>query len=358
MDFNFTLTLDCAPEEVSWEIVNQESEEVVASALPGTYVEDEATVQVTECLIQDCYTFRLLDQGGNGLTPDFFWECSSEGDYQATDGTGMVLFEMMNADFGSSIEYNFCLPAVFGCTDENACNYDEEANMDNGTCMMTGEMCNDGDDGTVLDALDENCDCVGIPAVYGCTDPDACNYDETLGANVDDGSCYEMGVGNISGSVFPFAGGEFVYTYNGVAGSTLSWSVNGGEIIAGQGTPEATVLWGTEDDFGAVYVLESDATGCEGQAVRTVQILNVSRVEDHEVVDAALMPNPARGHVSLVWEDLQNAGAHVVVYDVLGAKVMTTVTTGMLDIQSLAPGRYTVVASIREARVTLPLMVK
>ena len=358
VDFNFTLILDCAPEEVSWEIVSQESGEVVASVLPGTYVEDEATVQVTECLVQDCYTFRLLDQGGNGLTPDFFWECFSEGDYQATDGTGMVLFEMTSADFGSSVEHNFCLPAIFGCTDENACNYNEEANMDNGTCMMTGEVCNDGDDETVFDALDENCDCVGIPAVYGCTDPDACNYDEALGANVDNGSCYEMGVGNVSGSVFPFAGGEFVYTYNGVEGSTLTWSVDGGEIIAGQGTSEVTVLWGTEDLFGAVYVLETDDTGCEGQAVRTVQILNVSSVEDLRVVDAVLMPNPARGQVSLVWPDLQYAEAQLVVYDVLGAEVMTAVTTGVMDIQSLAPGRYTVVASIRDAKVTLPLMVK
>jgi len=358
VDFNFTLILDCAPEEVSWEIVSLQSEEVVASVLPGTYLEEEATVQVTECLVQDCYTFRLLDQGGNGLTPDFFWECFSEGDYQATDNTGMVLFEMMNADFGSLIEYNFCLPAIFGCTNENACNYDEEANMDNGTCMMTGELCDDGDDETVFDAIDENCNCVGVPAVYGCTDPDACNYDETLDANVDDGSCYEMGVGNVSGSVFPFAGGEFVYTYNGVAGSTLSWSVNGGEIIAGQGTTEVTVLWGTEDMFGAVYVLETDDTGCEGEAVRTVQILNVSAVEDLDRVEAMLMPNPAKGQVSLVWDDLQYAGAQVVLYDVLGAEVLTTVTTGVMDIQSLAPGRYTVVASIRDVQVTLPLIVK
>ena len=45
--------------------------------------------------------------------------------------------------------------------------------MDNGTCMMTGELCDDGDDETVFDALDENCNCVGVPVVYGCTDPDA-----------------------------------------------------------------------------------------------------------------------------------------------------------------------------------------
>ena len=110
VDFNFTLTLDCAPEEVSWEIVSLQSGEVVASVLPGSYLEEEATVQVTECLVQDCYTFRLLDQGGNGLTPDFFWECFSEGDYQATDNTGMVLFEMMNADGVLRLSTTACLP--------------------------------------------------------------------------------------------------------------------------------------------------------------------------------------------------------------------------------------------------------
>ena len=359
VDFNFTLTLDCAPEEVSWEIVSQESGEVVASVMPGTYVDEEATVEITECLVQECYIFRLLDQGGNGLTPDFFWECFSAGDYQATDNTGMVLFEMMNADFGSSVEYNFCLPAIFGCTDENACNYDEDANMDNGTCMTTGESCNDGDNETLFDAIDENCDCVGVPAIYGCTDPDACNYDDpSLGANVDDGSCYEVGLGNVSGSVFPFAGGEFVYTYNAVEGSALTWSVDGGQIISGQGTTEVTVMWGFEDQFGAVYVLETDNFGCEGQAVRTVQILNVSSVNDAEVAAAVLMPNPASGQVSLVWNDLQHADLQVEVHDVLGAKVKTAFSNDVIDIQTLAPGRYTVVARTKGAQVTLPLMVK
>ena len=361
VDFNFTLTLDCAPEEISWEIASQESGEVVASVMPGTYVDDEVTVQITECLIQDCYTFRLLDQGGNGLAPGFPWTCP-EGNYQATDGTGMVLFEMTNADFGSSIEHNFCLPAIFGCTDEGACNYNEEANMNNGTCMMTGQMCSDGDDETVFDALDEDCECVGVPAVYGCTDAGACNYDERLGANVDDGSCYTMGVGNISGSVFPFAGNEFVYTYSGVEGSTLNWSVDGGEIISGQGTSEVTVLWGVEDEYGAVYVLETDATetdgtGCQGEAVRTVQILEFSTVEDLEMTEAVLMPNPATGQVSLVWNDFQCKGTQVTVFDVLGAEVMKAFTNGVIDIESLAPGRYTVVASTSNSRVTLPLMV-
>ena len=360
LDFSLTLTFDCTPEEVSWEIESQTNGEVVASALPGTYVDAEATVEVTQCLIPDCYTFRLFDEGGNGFTPDFFWECFAQGDYQAMDNTGSMLFEMMNPDFGSSVEHEFCLPSVFGCTDDAACNYNDDANMDNGTCMIPGEPCSDGDDETILDAIDELCNCVGIPAVYGCTDPDACNYDIALGANVDDGSCYEMGAGNISGSIFPFAGGEFDYAYNGLEGTTLVWSVEGGEIISGQGTAEVRVLWGTEEEFGAVYVSETDNAGCEGQAFRTVQILDVADIAEASHAHATLMPNPAKGRIALDWTGLPNATAQVVIVDMLGAEVLRTTTTtmGWIDIQSLSPGRYTLIAVSKSANVTLPLVVQ
>ena len=180
----------------------------------------------------------------------------------------------------------------------------------------------------------------------------------SLGANVDDGSCYEMGVGNISGSVFPFAGGEFVYTYNGVAGAHSLWSVDGGEIIAGQGTTEVTVLWGTEDQFGAVYVLETDATGCEGEAVRTVQILNVSAVEDLDLVEAMLMPNPAKGQVSLVWNDLpMHADLQVVLVRHVGSRGQDNIHE-WCDGHPIACARSLHGCIHRRAKVTLPLMVK
>ncbi len=54
---------------------------------------------------------------------------------------------------------------VAGCMDISACNYDANAEFDNGTC--------------------EYCSC---NTACGCTDPNACNYDEL--ATVDDGSCY------------------------------------------------------------------------------------------------------------------------------------------------------------------------
>ena len=59
-----------------------------------------------------------------------------------------------------------------GCTDPNAYNYDEDANIDDGSCTVL--ECNNGD-------------CIESLLIYGCTDELACNYYSV--ANLDDGSC-------------------------------------------------------------------------------------------------------------------------------------------------------------------------
>ena len=53
---------------------------------------------------------------------------------------------------------------TFGCTDETACNYDALALADDGSCELPGDMCDDGDEGTVNDMIGEDCGCAGIPA--------------------------------------------------------------------------------------------------------------------------------------------------------------------------------------------------
>ncbi|MGB1364697.1 MAG: hypothetical protein ACPG56_08770, partial [Flavobacteriales bacterium] len=74
---------------------------------------------------------------------------------------------------GSSATYYLggCMP---GCTDAEACNYDDMANVDDGSCLEL-DICGD-------------CGGAGYAA---CIDPEADNYDE--GACVDDGSCIYIG---------------------------------------------------------------------------------------------------------------------------------------------------------------------
>ena len=81
-----------------------------------------------------------------------------------------------------------CTPdPVEGCTDELACNYDADAEEDDGSCQYaaTNADCN----GDCLEGyIDVQGDCVLI--VEGCTDPFYVEYDPT--ANVDDGSCQTL----------------------------------------------------------------------------------------------------------------------------------------------------------------------
>jgi hypothetical protein len=85
-----------------------------------------------------------------------------------------------------------CSGMIVGCTDPTACNYNALAAFDDGSCALPGSACDDGNASTTNDVYGADCSCAGeIIAVMGCTNADACNYDPA--ANTNDGSCYFVG---------------------------------------------------------------------------------------------------------------------------------------------------------------------
>ena len=105
-----------------------------------------------------------------------------------TDGTltGQLYVQVFPEGVGANAEY---LTLSFGssscgCTDESACNYNDGAQYDDGSCFYNEQfytcegVCeNDADGDGVCDELE----------IAGCQDAEACNYDET--ATDDDGNC-------------------------------------------------------------------------------------------------------------------------------------------------------------------------
>ncbi|MFM7728928.1 MAG: hypothetical protein ACKO7B_19680, partial [Flavobacteriales bacterium] len=101
------------------------------------------------------------------------------------DGNAETLNDLVGVDC-------ICAGLILGCTDIGACNFNADADIDNGVCFFTGDGCDDGDALTTSDAFNADCVCEGVfVAVPGCTTPGACNYDAA--ANEDDGSCITPG---------------------------------------------------------------------------------------------------------------------------------------------------------------------
>ncbi len=98
-----------------------------------------------------------------------------------TNPTACNFDEFANSDDGSC-EFTSCA----GCTEPTACNYDEQATLDDGSCATAAE----GYDcsGNCLEDIDGDGICDAADTVYdGCNDTDACNYNSLAEAN--DGSC-------------------------------------------------------------------------------------------------------------------------------------------------------------------------
>ncbi len=107
---------------------------------------------------------------------------SATGDSLTVGGNSVIIPGISAANFP---------PAVLGCTDNAACNYNSAATQSDNSCLYTGATCNDGNANTTNDVINNNCQCAGEAIVNGCTDAQACNYNAA--ANVDNGSCLVQG---------------------------------------------------------------------------------------------------------------------------------------------------------------------
>ena len=84
-----------------------------------------------------------------------------------------------------------CVYPVYGCTDPEAENYDEEADTEDGSCEYEDEVvkgCTDPEaENYDEEAEADDGSCEYYEPIEGCTDSEAENYNEE--AEVDDGSC-------------------------------------------------------------------------------------------------------------------------------------------------------------------------
>lgn len=105
--------------------------------------------------------------------------------------------------------------------------------------------------------------------VLGCTDPESCNYNPL--ATTDNGSCAYYSSGEILGSTESGFNKIETYTYDSNNNSQLTWEIEGGKLISGQGSKSIVVKWEL-NDMGRVSLSE-----------QTQNCLNITKVLDVEL---------------------------------------------------------------------------
>jgi hypothetical protein len=296
------------------------------------------------------------------------------------DGNSQTDFDILTIDC-------VCIGQAAGCMDMNACNYDAFAVLDNGSCLTPGNPCDDGYAETINDVVGADCICSGeIVLAGGCTLPDACNYD--MNATVDDGSCFfigdpcDDGLAETSGDMISadcICAGGVVMTTGCTNPSACNYDMNAamddgscffvgdacddglvettndvidmdcmcvGDVVMTQGCtmPDACNYdsTATSDDGSCSFV--GDACD-DGNPASTDDVYNAN-CECQGVVlveevtsEIMLFPNPASSEVFITIGGA--APADVTVFDAAGRFIMHVQRTSHIDIQTLAAGVYT-----------------
>ena len=131
-----------------------------------------------------CNTFEFVETGQWG------YECS----WELIDNTNNSVLQSSNFDNPSDENtidvMEYFGSSCYGCTNNNACNFDSSAILDNNSCVFSeaGYDC----EGNCLSDVDLDGVCDEFE-VDGCMDESACNYNEL--ATDDDNSCYNNDVG-------------------------------------------------------------------------------------------------------------------------------------------------------------------
>ena len=347
-DVVLTITTDCWPQEVGWAIVDDSGEEF-AGVTAGTYDEDDDGAEYVweGCVPHGCHVLTLTDTYGDGMFGSQWPGCDLDGNYILATAAGDVIVAMGDPDFGDGIDHAFCVPVVPGCVQETACNYNAEANADDGSCFSTGDACDDENEDTVLDAIGADCLCAGVPAVEGCTDEAACNF--LSDSNVDDGSCFYVGTGIISGPQNPTAGTTATYSYDGLASNSYEWTVSNGTIIGesvGLGLLEIEVLWELEagGQNASVQVEEMELSlECTETVTLNLDLL-VNGLNELEAAGLRIYPNPASYNLRIEglmgWSDRGMVQCLNAFGQVVMEQVFQATETLALPVGDLASGVY------------------
>ncbi len=266
----------------------------------------------------------------NPASAEFCNDLDDDCDGIVDDSTGVVFYQDADADLLGNINatFLFCSQPANGWV-SNADDCDDSSS----SLLGPGTPC---DNGSTLDELDTyqiDCTCQGL--LLGCTDPEACNYN--VNAMIDDGSCesstYIPGVIDGNEIVETYSYHNYSYTGN-LNGVTLLWTLNSPGIFIPVSntatTPSVNVYWSEGNGFdpqGEITLLVTDTSGgCNAQFEITFNVefdttsTGVNGIDNQDLV---AWPNPSNGNFAVLIPNEITNQYDISVYSMTGDIVYT-----------------------------------
>jgi len=215
----------------------------------------------------------------------------------------------------ANVENGSCIDAIYGCTDPNAFNYNELANADNGTCVDVVEGCTDPTAFNFTpEANTEDFSCE--PFIYGCIDPQAANYDEE--ANTDNGTCETVYANCIN---------PVIETYNllDLGSECFAWVI----------------------DVSPSCCNSEWADGCQ-ELYNYCDNNTVTNVEEFGETQIVVFPNPAKDRVNIA----SNLRINAVLYNSIGQPVLQETDVNQLDLSKFEAGIYNLILTHNNLQFT------
>jgi uncharacterized protein (TIGR02145 family) len=265
---------------------------------------------------------------------------------EATDDDGSCLFVGESCDDGDETTANDTVQddcscsgeAVSGCTYSVACNYNPEATVFDDSCYFVGESCDDGDETTANDTVQDDCSCSG-EAVSGCTYSVACNYNPE--ATVFDDSCYF--VGDPCDDNVASTGND---TYNDECECE-------GEALQGGCTYEAACNYDPEAEFDnntCIFVGDpcddGDPNTLDDEIQEDCECTGTPHmiVEELMALSVLIYPNPASNNLTIDLGDLSGMETSIKIFDSSSRLVFEKLSSAtlLIDVSGFAKGMYSI----------------
>ena len=219
--------------------------------------------------------------------------------------------------------------AMAGCTDMEACNYDMDANVDDGSCELPASECWDGT--FECDLADCSEQPTGTVDVYYNTDTAIAGFQ----FNVDG-----VEVTGASGGAAEEAG----FTVSSSPGVVIGFSLTGGLIPAGEGVLTSLTVLGEASDACLAELVFSDSIGNQLDAevtdCTTITISDPLSVDDMIPSEYNLSqnyPNPFNPATNISFSVADAGQISLKVFDLLGTQVSELINDFYI------PGNYNVI---------------